>query len=745
MIAFGNHPLKIPADARRKTKRSGIGMRKERSSRSAVELLPAIRMNCRNSWRRYGGKYMSVSGIHLVSWFVCVICLLGGLSAAFPAVAGDLREKPDIGDDTMLMFVGEDLEVLTIASRREESARQAPAVAQVVTRRQFQQAGADSLAKVLEGLPGFHMAPKEWGTRPYLRGIPDSVLLLHDTAPLSSDISKSFHPLDEDLSLAGVKRIEIVRGPGSVLWGPDAFAGIVNVVPMTGKDFSGIETGLDYGEPGFQRGGYLNMGRDGGPWNGFLSISGQAGEADDSLCRVTRFWGDGDTPVPPEDRIGSDRPDEARHVEAVGNIAVEDWLTLSGRIADSRGEYALRSEDELSWCEGRDYRTGMLKAEARKTLNHLSSLRWTGYLSRLDIDHQIIDRTLTQRETTFYTELIHDRALWSGDGLLTGGVSYREKHVADALVWEGYFPDYLKPDNAFLLPLVAEVDYDTRLMSVFGQYNHRVADFHLWIGLRYDDHDAYEDRLSYNAGLSWSPSNAWIVKLIYGTAYRTPFAKQLRDEDRLELEYIESLNLQFAWTPSERVSFGVCGFWNRLRDHVMEDPYAGLSSPNRQDIKGLELEGRYLPIPSLALSANLTLMDNSGPDEAFRLLVGTFVDADGNVVKIYEDLDNPYDSGPLALANVAAEWKPTPGFVGRLELGYTSSRHLVFPRGEGDAATSDIWLLDASATFEDLPGIGGDVTVTVRNALDHRYDTPGTYAFMEGDPASVRIMFRKKW
>ena len=153
-------------------------------------------------------------------------------------------------EDTMLMFVGETLEVLTIASKREESAWQAPAVAQVVTGKHLMERGARTLEEALSMTPGFYMAQKEWGTMPYLRGIPNSVLFLYDTVPLGSDTTKSLHQLDRELSLAPVKRIEIVRGPGSVLWGPDAFAGIVNVVPMSGKDLQGAETAVSYEGPG---------------------------------------------------------------------------------------------------------------------------------------------------------------------------------------------------------------------------------------------------------------------------------------------------------------------------------------------------------------------------------------------------------------------------------------------------------------------------------------------------------------
>ncbi|MCK4470089.1 MAG: Plug domain-containing protein, partial [Desulfobacterales bacterium] len=96
--------------------------------------------------------------------------------------------SPPGHDDTMLMFVGEDLEVLSIASRRQESAWQAPAVAQVVTREELEERGIRTLSQALEMIPGFYMARKEWGTQPYLRGIPDSVLFLYDAVPLGSDI-----------------------------------------------------------------------------------------------------------------------------------------------------------------------------------------------------------------------------------------------------------------------------------------------------------------------------------------------------------------------------------------------------------------------------------------------------------------------------------------------------------------------------------------------------------------------------
>ncbi|MCG8548833.1 MAG: hypothetical protein MI799_00365, partial [Desulfobacterales bacterium] len=64
--------------------------------------------------------------------------------------------SPVKASDTMLMFVGEDLEVLSIASRKEESAWSAPAVVNVLTRNEMDQSGVQTLSQALDDLPGFH-------------------------------------------------------------------------------------------------------------------------------------------------------------------------------------------------------------------------------------------------------------------------------------------------------------------------------------------------------------------------------------------------------------------------------------------------------------------------------------------------------------------------------------------------------------------------------------------------------------
>jgi len=650
-------------------------------------------------------------------------------------------------EDTMLMFVGEELDVLSIASRREESARQAPAVASVVTKEMIETRGLFTLGNALEQVPGFYMAQKEWGTQPYLRGIPDSILFLYDTVPMQSDMSKSVHPLDEGLSLAPVKRIEIIRGPGSVLWGADAFAGIVNIVPVSGKDLSGVETGVFYGEPGDSRGYHVNAGYDGGNWDAFISLIGREGAADARTANVVRFWGD-DTgvPVPPEDRYGHERADRPHYIELVGNFNVRDWLTLSGRYSDYTKPYAMSEKDtDLLWMESRSNPVNYIKLEGKKNVDPNSAVRFTGYYSEIDSENEVIDLEFDPSEYSTYGELIYDHDFMSGKGLLTAGGAYRKKNVSDAPIWDSYLPDYLGPDNTTFLPSITEEDYDTELWSLFGQYSHKIGKTDISFGLRHDEHDSYKDSLSYNLSIVWSPVSDWTFKALYGTAYRTPFASQLIEEEEADLEQINTVSLEVSWQSKDRMGLSLCGFMNHISDHVMDDPYAGLSDPNRQKIYGMELEGRIVPVDGVELSANFTMLDNSGPDETYLYNDYIFVRPDGTLEKHYVEIKYPFDTGPDRLFNVMAKWEPLDTVSVFCRTGYFSSQDVICPTCDIIKSVPGVWLADMSMTVRDILVPGLEFSLQLKNITDENYQVPGSYSTMDGEPFSMRMLLTKKW
>lgn len=688
-------------------------------------------------------KYMFINMGTKITTIISTLALLiiFGLSveirAQDPSVTGH-------DDGTMLLFVGENIDLLSIASRREETPAKAPAVAEIISREVFLSHGNSMLSQILEETPGFYMARKEWGHKPYLRGLADSVLFLYDTVPLGSELSKSLHPIDHELSLASIKQVEIVRGPSSVLWGPDAFAGVVNVVPLSGKDFQGVETGILYQAPGDHKGAYFNLGHDAGKWDAFFSISARQGIEDDRRANLVSFFDyDGSRPVPPDKRLGSKGVGDARYLDAYARFNMGKKASLSGRFSDSYQPYTVDTQDNnLRWKESRSIPFGYLKLDANHDLGLETKIRFSGYYSQMNPEHEIIDMELTQKEKTFYSEFLVDRSMFRGMGLLTAGLSYKYKEIKDAPIWDSYIPGYLTPDNVSFLPTFSTKDFDNQVWSFFTQYNQKLGDFDLMLGLRQDFHREYRDNLSYSAALVWSPISDWTFKLLYGTSYRTPFARQLLEEDKPDMEKLKNYSFQATWNPEPHISFGSTFFYNRISSHIMEDPYAGLSQSNKQDIYGVEVEAFYSPLKNLFFEANLTLLENNGSDESYRYKEYSYILPDGTVVDVFTDLRHPFDTGPKSLFDLMATWKVNHRLSTFAHLEFFSSRKLIYARGEYFESTPDTWLLHAGTNLKDFPFPGLDLSLKLRNIADNRYKTPGTYNLIKDNGISGEVILR---
>ena len=649
-----------------------------------------------------------------------------------------LSPVPVRGADTMLMFVGEDQEVLSIASRRTEAAWSAPAVADVVTREEMDENGAFTIADALEETPGFYMNRTEKGTIPYLRGIENSVLFLYDTVPMGSGIRKSDAMIDHQTSLAPVKRIEIVRGTGSVLWGPDAFAGVVNVVPMSGKDLEGVQTGLVITAPDTPGEAFVNLGRHQEDWATFLSVSGRQGSGNDDDFSVLRFWNDGILPEPPDSRFGSGQIADSRTINVYGSAMFQDWLTLSLRVNDSRNTYAAFNWDHsLSWQERVDRLSSVVKLEAARRFSPGRGLRFTGYYAHMGLDQSIVDLDLDHSESAVYGEFIYDQALCHGRGLLTLGTSFRRDDIDRVPVWESFYPDFFDERNRYVLPLMHTVDVKNDLGSVFAQYRHDFDRIEIWAGARYDDHSAYEDKTSASAGLAWDLGR-FRFKTIYGTAYRTPFASQLKTGEPQRLEELRNLNARISWeNPDTRAAVTV--FQNKIDNHVTEDRYAGagLSSPNRQTIEGVELELSHKLMDRLSLSGSMTFLENDGPDEIYYYLSHSFPE------DVFIERSYAYDPGPDILGSVKAAWRISDTVTLVPLLRYFSSRSMYYPKNDVTRICDSAWVADLNLMIRNR--FPFDLSFHLNNLFDVDYRSPGLYSVFDNSGVSGAVMVRMKW
>jgi len=153
--------------------------------------------------------------------------------------------------DTLAMY--DDELLLTIATGTEQPVAKAPSVATVITAQQIHDMGATTLSQVLEVVPGLHVFPQVrtgmeagYSIRGIHTALTSEVLMLRNGVPIQQP--SSGHRFNAfELPVNNIKRIEVIRGPGSAVHGADAFAGVINIITKDASDMEGSQAGARAG------------------------------------------------------------------------------------------------------------------------------------------------------------------------------------------------------------------------------------------------------------------------------------------------------------------------------------------------------------------------------------------------------------------------------------------------------------------------------------------------------------------
>ncbi len=665
-------------------------------------------------------------GINKTSFSRCALCLAAIL--VFLAWASGTS----LAVPTRLLFVGEDISVVTSASKHPETPEDAPAVVSIIDRKRIRQYGLRNLGEALSMVPGFYMAQKEWGKQPYFRGIPDSFLFLYDSVPMTSDNTKSIFPMDEEMSLDFTKRIEIIKGPASVLWGPDAYAGVVNLVPLEGRDIDGIDVKLRGGTPNHSGHFTVALGKNYGLWEGFLAVSATQNQKYSTGYNVLEC--SDNQACPRQYRRGNGTIDDSKYIETVFNLSWKQWLRLSGRWSEMTDRYVVgeMNSDKL-WAAKKKTPFRFIRLEAKKGFG-LNNLRFNSYYSEIPYDEQLVDVSWHSKSHIYHGELFFDRKLWNSQGLITLGTSYRYNEITGAVTSKSFLPDYLQPGNGLFAPIINQEDFNTHLLSFYGQLRRRWKSVELWAGLRFDSHNQYDDTFSFNTGARWKPTSQWLTKLVLGSAYRTPYNRQLVQRDDLKPEEIKNLSLDVSWNPFKNLHLNSTAFWNRIRHHVNEDPHGGLSKPGSHNIYGIEINARWTPMPWLTLWGNGTFFGDYGDKESYKTLDYIIIEPDGSLKPYYSKWETPFDTGPRELFNLGADFSMLEHLNLSAKLKYASSTINYYDKGTISYSSTPKWITDLTATYSNLVLNGLDAQVSIKNLFDRKYSVPGKFSDINTNP-----------
>jgi iron complex outermembrane receptor protein len=635
-------------------------------------------------------------------------------AAGAPAPTPAKSEAPalEVDLDTLL-----GLKVET-ASKFEQFVSEVPASVTVIERADIQKYGYRTLAEILRAVPGLHVSYDRvysfLGTRGFAPGDFNSrVLLLVDGHRVNQNLSDAAQIdtgfiADVDL----IERVEVIRGPGSAIYGNNALFGVINVITRRGADMvgHGAEGSFAYGTfDTYQGRATYGHAFKNGP-EILLSGTYYDSQGDDHLYypefnQPTNNFGvfeDGDT-----DRFYS----------GLAKVSYRDF-TLQGAFIDR--EKRNPTAQHITAFNDNRHQVDDARAYVDLKFDREFSEHDLNVLARAYYDWYEFEGHFPFTVGAVTYEQDQRRGQWWGiEGQATKGFWDRLTLSLGA----EYRQDFdQQRQYARLEPAYQELADTSRDRQSYAVYLHGVFEVFtnkltLDAGLRYDGYDQFEDAINPRAALIYQPWTTSTFKGIYGTAFRVPNFFELFDpfNQDIDPETVTTYELAYEQKIGKHLGASVAGFYNVIDDAIAFDF-------DTDQLRYRNFEGATATGVEVALDA---VGATEGWSRGLRARLSYTYQETEN-----DETDERLTDSPrhLAKLNVSAPLWAEKIFAG-VELQYTGDRtsaHIaetgqLLPGEEAD----DFVVVNLTLFSRDLVK-NLEFSASVYNVFDAHYDDPAT-------------------
>jgi outer membrane receptor for ferrienterochelin and colicin len=556
--------------------------------------------------------------------------VVDGSGPALVPEAGPAHPAPvDVAPIPAGDFVSDAYErIVVTASRYGQDPLDSPSTVSVLTADDIRQSGATNIPDLLRQVVGVEVMELGAGKpdvsiRGFNRELSNKILVLVDGRSINLDALGTPIWVTLPISMEEIERIEVIRGPGSAIYGANAVTGVINLitkVPGEGKNTVKVEGGA----PGYSQGNAMVTGREGRTaWRfggGF---------------QKTGRWSTSGTPETNSAVYSPLMDDQSVALDVVradGRIdrsfGEQGLLSVSGGYSEGLSEvYVIGALGEYSFpfshafARG-DIAWGPLHLRSFYDTENAETGAWVGKQggtdTNVDIDSDVFDTEL-EWHGNFKTGRVEHR--------LSAGLGYRFK----SLSW-GYLEGAGEP--------ITE-----NHSSVFVQEEARIGRLAAVGSLRVDNHPlvALKDTISPRASAIVRVADRTSVRATVGTAFRAPTFL----ESYLDLAQLSPATGIFVLTKGnkellpERVFTAEAGvhdestawhradvavYLNRVTDLIFVsalEPELNFYDPDRNGFSagtttfenlppvytayGLEADSRFFPVDGLDLYLNANL------------------------------------------------------------------------------------------------------------------------------------------
>ncbi|PXX43754.1 TonB-dependent receptor plug domain-containing protein [Undibacterium pigrum] len=570
------------------------------------------------------------------------------LSSAL-SLLGNTALAADANEEDELALVYGDKSMISIATGKTQSLRRAPAVASVITAEDIRAQGFTDIDQVLETIPGMHVSHAAILYFPayVMRGIGGGgvsnphLLVLQNGIPMTTSYTgDKGQMLWRGISVENISRIEVIRGPGSALYGADAFSGVINIITKTADEIPGTFLGAGLGS--FRTGDAWVL--HGGHWGPFkLAAYLRTGTTDgqkevltaDAQSRNDKLFGTHASLAPGSVHTGFDTVDGNLDL-STGNwrwrssllrrSEVQTGAGVSSALDFGGGATTERVTSDLSWIDTTFAKDWILGS----TLNFLhytekSSLQLLPPGTRLPTgifpDGMIGGPSRWERQ--FRLSAFASYSGWTDHqwrvGLGHDDVNlYRTQTIKNFLLSPAGVPIPTGPvmDYSQIQPHILPTRRKNNYLYLQDEWN-LAKDWTITAGIRHDHYSDFSGTTNPRLALVWDARHDLTAKFLYGRAFRAPAFNEsyglnpvANGNPKLKPERIATTELALSWQASQDILLNLNAFRYNMQDIIravansMPGTGATYFNTGNQNGRGLEAELQWSVRKDLRVLAN---------------------------------------------------------------------------------------------------------------------------------------------
>jgi len=626
-----------------------------------------------------------------------------------------------------------DIEI-EIATGKLQKLSRAPAVANVITAADIKAMGVTEFRQVLDMIPGVHHYPDPLGRLdPHfsIRGIHTAdnsqVLVLIDGHDITHATTGS-SPYGFRMSVANIARVEVMRSPGSALYGADAFAGVINVITKSASDLSGTQFGWRRGSFNTQDVWLQNAARLNNEWD--LNFSLESSDSDGDDGRVVEYN---------DETFGftGRAPLETNYDYTNAQVSLKnnEWTfkLWNWRLDDGgtgQGAAFIPSptdfdKTELNLLDIQNQKQNVLPGLGIDTRFSYEILKSDTQFLIFPAFGPFVDGVRgipggTQHKSIF--SIRADYTAFKGHRLLIGAGSE----------WVELKPREVKNFDSSLTPFGSMVDVSNDPANIFMLKQARTVNHILlqdewevndaWAvtaGIRYDNYSDFGNTTNPRLAVVWRAHQKLTTKLLYGRAFRAPSFSELYfinnpatlGNPNVNAETIDTYEAVIDYRPTRTFNLVLSIFDYRIEDLI--DRTFGVPAHNigKQDGHGFELEANWHVNSKLQLRGFYAFQNSEDG------LTGA-------------DVPN----APQQQFYTNLHWSFKPQWSLGTQLKWIADRKRAV--GDPRADISDFTVVDTTLRRRDvLPNM--DVSFSVRNVFDEDIREPSIYDASNSQGATV--------